>query len=308
MIYRALLVLGVVAMGACEVLREIGDQCVDGVCEAAQTSAGPDCLVSNMRATLANDFSDGILPTTHFEPDERGLIPCEVFWTADDPSQPPAGLTACQGFLKPAGTDELGAARCRVHQVAAPDGKPEEAQGFYFEPNVQEPYGGLRYTRGVRLPPGVHAELSCTYARARDGGASASAVPVEQCARSAAALALDVSVGRSCRPSPLPEDGLSAHEISVDTADSGCSGGPCLVYHLERKPPESCDALDVEHDQCADPQSVAERVYCSCRCDLPAGQSGPRCECPSDFSCVPVFDSGPFAGSYCVRSDTIGRD
>jgi len=166
--------------------------------------------------------------------------------------------------------------------------------------------GGFHYTQGIQLPEGARAELSCTYARARGAGEQAAAVPLEQCARSANALAVDMSIGQACTPAPVPADGFRYSVVSIDTAANGCGGGPCMIYRLDGNPPPTCS--DTTGPQCADAQALAERVYCTCRCDLPDGEPGPRCACPSGFSCVPTFDAGPLAGSYCVRSETLLGD
>ena len=306
--HRALLLTSVVVLGGCEVLREIGSQCVDGLCDAAQTNIAPDCVVTDLRKRLIDDLDQGVLCNTRYQPDEQGLVPCEIFWSAVDPLRPPPELSHCAGFLHPAVSDERGSPRCSVQQVPAPEGRPAEAQGgFYFLQALDDEgpcRAGFRYTQGVKLPQGARADLRCTYAHALGAGSEAQAVPVEQCARPAAALALDESVGLACTPAPIPPGGFHYEERSLDTAVNGCSGGPCLIYRLDGSPAADCSA-GPGAAQCADPESVAARVYCSCRCDLPAGQAGPRCTCPSGFSCVPAFDTGPFAGSYCTLTESI---
>ena len=52
-----------------------------------------------------------------------------------------------------------------------------------------------------------------------------------------------------------------------------------------------------------------ESVYCSCRCEGPAGQ-GPFCACPDGFECAKLVDAygteggAQVAGSYCIKAGT----
>jgi hypothetical protein len=64
------------------------------------------------------------------------------------------------------------------------------------------------------------------------------------------------------------------------------------------------------------PQLVArapsDAVYCSCRCDGPAG-TGAFCACPTGFECAPLIqDIGVgqrnLVGSYCIKSGTAVSD
>ena len=57
------------------------------------------------------------------------------------------------------------------------------------------------------------------------------------------------------------------------------------------------------------PQLPDTSVYCSCRCDGPAG-AGPYCACPDGFECTHLVDTygtdggREVAGSYCTKTGT----
>ncbi len=62
-------------------------------------------------------------------------------------------------------------------------------------------------------------------------------------------------------------------------------------------------------------RSALDSVYCSCRCDVPAGvdrSTVSLCACPTGFSCLALFDNAslPLAmrGSYCVKAGPLGAD
>lgn len=107
-------------------------------------------------------------------------------------------------------------------------------------------------------------------------------------------------VGERCAPEIVPEGGFSELDVSLVTPAAECGSAPCLVYHLEGDPSRDCAADGGE--SCASERSIEDRVYCSCRCDVPEGQKGPECDCPNGFLCSRAIEEGPFAGSYCVRN------
>jgi hypothetical protein len=66
--------------------------------------------------------------------------------------------------------------------------------------------------------------------------------------------------------------------------------------------------------QCAN-RGPADSVYCSCRCDVPAGidkSTVKLCSCPSGYSCVPLLTNKLLPegkqGSYCVKDGANGSD
>jgi hypothetical protein len=129
--------------------------------------------------------------------------------------------------------------------------------------------------------------------------------------------------------------GYSEQEVNIESESPGCTTGLCLANHFqgrvscpEGQPADPSDPskADPAHQSCmttgapSQPVSVpvvaqlADRgadvsVYCSCRCDGPAG-TGPFCACPGGFECAPLvqsFGTGSgeqLAGSYCIKAGT----
>ena len=54
-----------------------------------------------------------------------------------------------------------------------------------------------------------------------------------------------------------------------------------------------------------DSDADLERVYCTCRCDAPAGSDTPTCNCPSGFVCETILEQGGtgIRGGYCVLEE-----
>jgi hypothetical protein len=113
-------------------------------------------------------------------------------------------------------------------------------------------------------------------------------------------------VGAPCLPEQIPESGFSAKEAYIESSSVQCETRVCIVYQLAGDPRDTCQASAANPENiCADKTEVAERVYCTCRCDSQGSGFG-ECECPSGFSCVEVLSQGDrgVRGSYCVKSDT----
>ena len=113
-------------------------------------------------------------------------------------------------------------------------------------------------------------------------------------------------VGAPCLPEQIPESGFSAKEAYIESSSVQCETRVCLVYQLAGDPRDTCEASTTDPERiCAEKSEVAERVYCTCRCDSQGSGFG-ECECPSGFSCVEVLSQGDrgVRGSYCVKSET----
>lgn len=111
----------------------------------------------------------------------------------------------------------------------------------------------------------------------------------------------DDLVGEACLPEQVPETGFTDTEAYVEADSAQCAGDACLVYRLAGDPRAGC--VPTQEKPCAAPGDVAERVYCTCRCD--AGDTGfEECECPDGFTCVSILEQGgpSVAGGYCVRN------
>ena len=124
-------------------------------------------------------------------------------------------------------------------------------------------------------------------------------------------------------------------EISLASRYAGCESGICLANHFQGRlscpygqpaDPNDPSQADPAHQDCMttgpNPVPVAgpvppqlvnrppeKAVYCSCRCDGPAGE-GPYCACPSGFECAHLVDDygtgteSTFSGSYCIKAGT----
>jgi hypothetical protein len=136
--------------------------------------------------------------------------------------------------------------------------------------------------------------------------------------------------------------GYGETEVNIESGSPSCSTGICLVAHFAGRttcpygqpgvtvdgvtsvdpslgPDERCYLPGASHEPANEitvpvaPQLVArspeKSVYCSCRCDGPAGE-GPFCACPSGFECAHLVDSygtaggAQFTGSYCIKAGT----
>jgi|GEM_PF-938960 len=306
------LCLGLVS--GCEALRELGSQCIDGKCESGGVENSPtDCLVSVMKRRLVDELASGASCT---EPalvrDDQGLVACEIIWAADEPNAVPATLQRCSGPLSALDLTDENSPRCRVKQIPAPEAGAEPVgAGFYYSEQLGEADApcrrGFRYTPGLTLPEGAHAQLVCSVALRRSDDGNVESVAPSTCFASGQALAASDALGATCEPSPMPSGGFDESQAYLDTAADGCGGSPCLVYHLAGDPSPECSEAESGASACASRESVAERVYCTCRCDVPADQGAPDCRCPSNYNCTPVLDRGPFAGSYCVLPSTIAQ-
>lgn len=107
------------------------------------------------------------------------------------------------------------------------------------------------------------------------------------------------SLGETCEPDNTPPGGFSSSEVYLEVAAPECDGHACLVYHLEGDPSADCTT------DCADPEEVQEKVFCSCKCD--GTSAGAYCNCPAGFSCEELFSApaGGLEGSYCIRDSLL---
>ncbi len=96
-------------------------------------------------------------------------------------------------------------------------------------------------------------------------------------------------LGDPCLPEHVPPDGFHASETYVESGSTECVTGVCVVHGLDGDPSPSCT------DACESEATIAEHVYCSCRCDEQG--PAPPCACSAGFHC----ESAGSVGSYCVR-------
>src|SRR6476661_5916075 len=94
------------------------------------------------------------------------------------------------------------------------------------------------------------------------------------------------AVGAPCLPEQIPEGGFSPKEAYIESSSVQCETRVCLVYQLAGDPRDNCKPT--ADKACATKSQVADRVYCTCRCDAQGTGFG-ECECPSGFNCVEVL-------------------
>jgi hypothetical protein len=122
-------------------------------------------------------------------------------------------------------------------------------------------------------------------------------------------------VGDPCTPEQIPEGGFDINESYLETSSVQCRTRVCMVRHFEGDPTKvyypdpddprsTCTAAD---EGCNRAAQVEQAVFCTCRCDAPAGSNTPTCECPSGFVCEDVLQGGGVGiqGGYCVRSGAL---
>lgn len=112
------------------------------------------------------------------------------------------------------------------------------------------------------------------------------------------------AVGAPCLPEQIPAGGFSEKEAYIESSSVQCETRVCLVYQLKGDPRDSCKPT-VPGSNCASKSDIAQRVYCTCRCDA-QGTGFSTCECPSGFTCAEVLTQGDrgVRGSYCVKNET----
>ena len=109
----------------------------------------------------------------------------------------------------------------------------------------------------------------------------------------------------------MPErEEYSDNDVVIQTRSVACGDGVCIAYHLDGNTDPSCDPSEESGDplsQCATPERIEERAYCTCRCDGPPGSD--LCDCPDGFSCVDAVSAfqPDLAGSYCVKDGMIAQ-
>ncbi len=106
------------------------------------------------------------------------------------------------------------------------------------------------------------------------------------------------AVGDPCVPENVPAGGFLSGEAYLETSSVQCRTRVCIVNDLQGDPTR----IGCAEEGCVSQQEVDDSVYCTCRCDGPAGAAD-FCECPEGFECKQVLSSGGvgIVGSYCVK-------
>lgn len=120
-----------------------------------------------------------------------------------------------------------------------------------------------------------------------------------------------VGVGDPCDPENVPEGGFVGSESYLELSSVQCRTRVCMVYQLAgdtRVDPTDPSCADPDVNCVASAQEIARRVFCTCRCGGPSGQS--KCDCPGGFACTEVFTQGGdgVRGNYCVPESLILED
>lgn len=123
----------------------------------------------------------------------------------------------------------------------------------------------------------------------------------------------DTGVGDPCIPEQIPAGGFDPGVNYIESQSVSCRTRVCLVYGLDGDPSlsqEECLAAGGNATECSVypvQVEIDDRVFCSCRCDAPAGSGAPTCDCPGGYSCQEVLTIGSDGerGSYCVPKDII---
>lgn len=131
----------------------------------------------------------------------------------------------------------------------------------------------------------------------------------------------DAPVGDPCIPEATPTGGFLQGEAYLETSSVQCRTRVCMVYMAGQGAPATLDP-STSREQCetamgADcsgfpsEDQIEERVYCTCRCQAPAGSDTPTCACGSGFTCVEdllVLGGEGIRGGYCVRDTTVSEE
>jgi len=305
--------LGIVLVCAfglgCESSKQIGSACKDNVCPQVSAVHGVECTVSDTAFEVAFIPGDagvphdqGICLPSKFPIEEDGIVDCSLYVTLNnsDAGTDVSGPQHCTdaAFLETA--PDLPDNVCRLHQLTSKEHAAGKDGWYYDSAQSKEClHGETRIViTDAALPIKETLSGSCLSARIPTADAGTAPLPIEACGPLfVGALG---HVGEACEPPPAPAAGFDDRTATLLTRSDACGGGSCLVYRLRGDP-----AADCKGENCADRQEASQRVYCTCRCDAPAGQPN-ACECPQGFSCQPILENGPdsIRGSFCVREGT----
>lgn len=117
-------------------------------------------------------------------------------------------------------------------------------------------------------------------------------LPTASCSSESATCAQNAPVGYFV---------FSNDEVFIEGKGPSCPG-VCMVYELAGDISPNCRG-----DNCANPEEVEERIYCSCRCALPDGVTGEPCTCPDGMLCSSeMFEvaGADLSGGYCIKDGT----
>jgi hypothetical protein len=310
-----ILVLCVAALIGCEESTMVGSGCPNGACPEALVRDDDVCVVKTDVAEIqAGDDENGIivcLPAP-LRRSEEGQIQGSVFFIISSAADPQVVCTD-RAFLKPVSSalrerfDANGEAEvCEVVQlpvVASEDGGAPivgAGDGFYYDDFSQDcdaAAGKIAFTAGARPWEGVDVRFAAAEIRNVEG---------------------DIDETLTCEPlrgteppgapCSLPVTEYHDSQALIATNSNDCGQGVCLAYHLQGRTDIECDGVPgpdggVVDPECARPEEIEQRMYCTCRCSGPPDATD-LCDCPNGFSCVDVVDPivPSVAGGYCVKN------
>ncbi len=110
------------------------------------------------------------------------------------------------------------------------------------------------------------------------------------------------AVGDPCIPEQIPAGGFDPSQTLLETGSVQCATRVCIVDKLAGDPTDICGMPNAS-ETCVQESEVEEKVFCSCRCNAPAGSKVPTCGCPAGFVCEEILQTGGdgLRGDYCVR-------
>lgn len=303
---------GAASPSSCESTQQIASACDGGACPEApaRPAEGPQCVFSQFWVEVAAvKDSERESASTLCLPQEvprrlDGGIECRMRADWDESNCARVG-GELSGNVVPS--------RCWIEQITASQAA-EGAVGWYFDDSsdavlndCEEPYRQrIAFTEGFIGETDASFYLACEAVQA-DAAAVGSTevqegavfVRKDSC-EFTGDLAGTARVGQPCSPE-VPLLSYQSNRAYVEPNNSQCTGGVCLVYQLEGAIPAQGECPGAE---CATPEAVNDRVYCSCRCHADEPGDMPLCDCPAGFTCEEILERGPAAGSYCVNALT----
>ena len=292
---------------ACQTADEpIGSACAEGVCSPqAASEPGMQCLVGNSAGSVGllppgTDLPKLCLPRALLT-DADGLVSCNVVWNVLDPQAglEAVGLTECgeRPFLEPGPVDAMGHPGCRVRQLTTAEQANGSKDGWFY--SALDDCPRIEFTSAAMpMADVVGVQFQCVVALGLDAHGERTDRDVNLCASVTSGSAKDV--GAQCLPTVIPEGGFDPREAYFEVGSPDCISG-CLVYQLEGDPSPDCSPAS----SCTPQAEIADKAHCSCRCDVPEGESGPECACPDGFFCVEALQQpapSGLRGGYCVRN------
>lgn len=332
--WRSVLFLVMELAVGCNVDSSLGSVCDGGVCSQAlaQTESPQRCNGYRTDRVVgvvnAPEEPEHVLRRVcmghNLVADTEGLVPCRAFWEASRNEAAPAD---CTGPAFVGQGEEPG--QCELRQLQAQYGV-EDAQvtgdGWFYSQAAELAencaLGGALTLVGEGIPreDGV-LTIACEWATidAADfvQGLTQPSAQLEVNPQGCAPLEPQGSYAapQACALESTPAGGLTASDAYLEVDNPDCPSGLCLSYHAsldvglplcEPSEPRQCESerpcfdIDVEFEACVEP----ERLACTCRCDAPEPEAE-LCTCASDQVCVPIFEDGPLAGSYCVAESLV---